>query len=69
MTVQAYVNRFEYLTRFYTQNITEEWRCRKFERGLRHELLRVLVPLKIKEFPLLVEQAKSVEQLEMVLVT
>jgi len=65
MTVQAYVNRFEYLARFYTQNITEEWRCRKFERGLQHELLRVLVPLRIREFPLLVEQAKSVEQLEM----
>ena len=65
MTVQAYVNRFEYLARFYTQNITEEWRCRKFERGLRHELLRVLVPLRIQEFPLFVEQAKSVEQLEM----
>ncbi|XP_027905705.1 uncharacterized protein LOC114165248 [Vigna unguiculata] len=58
MTVQAYVNQFEYLARFYTQNITEEWRCRKFERGLRHELLRVLVPLRIREFPLLVEQAK-----------
>jgi len=65
MTVQGYVNRFEYLARFYTQNIIEEWRCGKFERGLRHELLRVLVPLKIPEFSLLVEQARSVEQLEM----
>jgi len=48
---------------FYTQNITMERCCRKFERGLRHELLRVLVPLRIREFPLLMEQAKSVEQL------
>jgi len=31
MTMQAYTNRFEYLARFYSQAIIEEWRCRKFE--------------------------------------
>lgn len=65
MTVQAYVVIFEYLARFYSQNITKEWCCKKFERGLRHKLLKFMVPLRIREFPLLMEQAKSVEQLEM----
>jgi len=64
MTVAAYIERFEYLARFYTPAVTEEWRCRKFEGGLKHELRRFLVPLRIREFPVLVEQAKTVEQLE-----
>jgi len=57
------VDRFEYLARFYSQEITEEWRCRKFEGGLKHELCRFIVPLRIREFPLLVEQARTVEEL------
>ena len=62
--MQAYIYHFEYLARFYSQAITEEWCCRKFEGGLRHELRRVLVPLRIREFPVLVEQARTVEELE-----
>ena len=62
--MQAYIDRFEYLARFYLQTITEEWRCRKFEGGLRHELRRFLMPLRIREFPVLVEQARTVEELE-----
>ncbi|XP_027905716.1 uncharacterized protein LOC114165258 [Vigna unguiculata] len=65
LSVQDYVERFEYLSRFYSQTVTEEWRCRKFEGGLKHELRRFIVPLRVREFPILVEQAKSVEQLEM----
>jgi len=65
MTVEAYIERFEYLARFYTPLVTKEWKHRKFEGGLKHELQRLLVPLKIRKFPILVEQAKIVEQLEM----
>jgi len=57
LTVQAYTDRFEYLARFYSSAVTEEWRCRKYEGRLKHELRRFLAPL--------VEQAKGVEQLEM----
>jgi len=64
MTVQAYTDRFEYLARFYSQVVTEEWRFRKIEGGLNHELRRFLVPLRIREFPVWVEQSKMVEQLE-----
>jgi len=63
--VQAYTDRFEYLLIFYSPVVTEEWRCRKYESGLKHELCRFIVPLQIREFPFLVEQAKAVERLEM----
>ena len=36
----------------------------KFERGLKHELKKVVTPLREKRFPVLVEQAKSDEHLE-----
>ena len=62
--MQTYVDRFEYLARFYSQNMSEEWRCKKFERGLRHNLMKVIVLVRIREFPLLMEQAKMIEQLE-----
>ncbi|XP_027932690.1 uncharacterized protein LOC114188284 [Vigna unguiculata] len=64
MTVHEYVNKFEHLARYYLQYITEEWRCLKFERGLKHELKKVVTPLRERRFPVLVEQAKSAEQLE-----
>jgi len=64
MMVQAYTNQFEYLATFYSHVVTEEWCCRKFEGGLNHELRRFLVPLRIWEFLVLVEQAKMVERLE-----
>ena len=64
MTVQEYVNRFEYLARFSSQNMIEEWKCLKFERGLKHELKKVVTPLRERRFPVLVEHAKSAEHLE-----
>ena len=36
----------------------------KFERGLKHELKKVVAPLREKRFPVLVERAKRVEHLE-----
>ena len=63
--MQAYTNKFEYLARFYSPEVTKEWRCMKYEGGLKHKLYRFIVPLRIREFPVLVEQAKAVEQLEM----
>ena len=62
--MQEYVNKFEHLARFSSQIMIEEWRCLKFERGLKHELKKVVTPLRERRFPVLVEQAKSVEHLE-----
>ncbi|XP_027905603.1 uncharacterized protein LOC114165135 [Vigna unguiculata] len=55
---EAYTDSFEYLARFYSPAATEEWRFRKYEGGLKHELRRFIVPLRIRAFPILVEQAK-----------
>jgi len=55
MIVQAYVNQFEYLARFYSQGIIEGWRSWNFERGLRHELRKVIVSIKIKGFSVFVD--------------
>jgi len=65
LTMQAYINRFEYLARFYSPTVTEEWRCRMYDGGLKPELRKFLIPLRIREFLVLVEQAKVVEQLVM----
>jgi len=44
--------------------MTEDWRCKKFEFGLRQELKAVVVPMSIREFPALVEKAKMLENLK-----
>ncbi|XP_014522110.1 uncharacterized protein LOC106778641 [Vigna radiata var. radiata] len=64
MSVQEYKERFEYLARFYTQDLPEEWKCRRFEQGFRHQILKPLIHLKIKDFPELVEQALVAERLD-----
>nr|KYP31822.1 hypothetical protein KK1_047673 [Cajanus cajan] len=66
MLVTEYAIRFEHLARFYTQAISEAWKCRKFAEGLKYDLRRVVVPMAIIEFPALVEKAKVVERLESV---
>lgn len=62
--MQAYKERFEYLTRLYSQNVSEEWKCIKFERDLRYKLLKALIHLNIKVFPELVEDALVAERME-----
>jgi len=47
--------KFEHMARYYSQAITEEWRCLKFERGLKHELKKVITPLRERRFQLFVE--------------
>ena len=64
LSVTDYATRFKNLARFSTQIMTEDWRCKKFEFGLRQELKEVVVPLSIREFPALVEKAKVVENLK-----
>jgi len=44
--------------------MTEAWRCRKFEFGLKQELKEVVIPMSIRDFLALVEKAKVVESLK-----
>jgi len=46
--VNAYVARFKYLGRFYTQATSEAWKCRRYEEGLRHELKKIVAPMCIR---------------------
>uniref|UniRef100_A0A151UHY9 CCHC-type domain-containing protein n=1 Tax=Cajanus cajan TaxID=3821 RepID=A0A151UHY9_CAJCA len=61
-SVSEYAIRCEHLARFYSQVVSEAWRCRKFTEGLRHELKRGIVSMSIEVFPALVEKAKTVER-------
>jgi len=56
-----YVERFKHLSRFYTLSLDEEWRCKKFENGLRGDIRLMVAPLSIKDFAALVEKARVME--------
>jgi len=63
-TVAEYVERFKHLSRFYTLSLDEEWRCRKFENGLRGDIRLMVAPLSIKDFAILVEKARVMEKMK-----
>jgi len=44
--------------------IDEEWRCRKFENGLRGDIRLMVAPLSIKDFAALVEKARVMERMK-----
>jgi len=56
-SVTEYDEKFKHLSRFYTLPLDEEWRCRKFENGLRGDIRFMVAPLSIKDFAALVETA------------
>ncbi|MED6139342.1 hypothetical protein PIB30_082964 [Stylosanthes scabra] len=66
MTVAEYTRKFEELCRFSRigqGNSTEfeEWKCIKFEGGLREELLAFVGPMEIRTFAELVNKSQLVE--------
>lgn len=62
MTVLEYADKFKHLLRFHTLAMDEEWKCRKFENGLRGDVKLLVVGLCIKEFLVLVESAKVLKK-------
>jgi len=62
--VAEYTERLRHLGRFYTMPLDEEWRCRKFEHGLRGDIRLMVAPLSIKEFVALVEKARVMERMK-----
>jgi len=62
--VTKYAERFKHLSRFYNLPLDEEWRCRKFENGLRDDIRLTLAPLSIKDFAALVEKARVMEKMK-----
>jgi len=59
--VVGYATKFKYLSEFCAPAGEKEWKCRRFEEGLRHELKRIIIPLDIIVFHLLVEKSKTKE--------
>jgi len=62
--VVEYVERFKHLSHFYTLPLDEEWRCCKFENGLRGDIRLMVAPLSIKDFAALVEKARVMEKMK-----
>ena len=62
--VTEYAKRFKHLSRFYTLPLDEEWRCQKFENGLRGDIRLMVAPLSIKDFAALVEKARVMEKMK-----
>ncbi|WJX94652.1 hypothetical protein P8452_76049 [Trifolium repens] len=67
MNVEAYAKKFESLSRFFRffrDGIDEDYMCRRFQDGLRHELQDAVVPLGIQQFQVLVEKCQEVEDMK-----
>ncbi|XP_027348116.1 uncharacterized protein LOC113859580 [Abrus precatorius] len=62
-SVYEYAIQFERLYGFYSHPTSVEWRCQRFSDGLRTDIKRILIPLKITEFADLVDQATMIESL------
>ncbi|XP_016178284.1 uncharacterized protein LOC107620668 [Arachis ipaensis] len=67
MTIAEYARKFDDLCRFSkicqgNPADFEEWKCLKFEGGLREELMNSVVPLEIRNFAELVNKSKLVEE-------
>jgi len=63
-SVADYTEKFMHLSRFYTLPLDEEWRCRKFENGLRGDIRLMVAPLSIKDFAALVEKARVMKNMK-----
>ena len=63
-SVADYAEKFKHLSRFYTLPLDEEWRCRKFENGLRGDIRLMVAPLSIKDFAALVEKTRVMEKMK-----
>ena len=63
-SVLEYIAKFEELCKFstiYQQNLDEAWKCIKIEDGLREDILAVVGPMEIRDFPTLVTKYRIVE--------
>ena len=63
-SISEYIAKFEELCKFFTiyqRNLDEAWKCVKFEGGLREDILIVVKPMDIRDFPTLVNKCRLVE--------
>ncbi|XP_027912630.1 uncharacterized protein LOC114172246 [Vigna unguiculata] len=63
-SVTDYAEKFKHLICFYTLPLDVEWRCHKFENGLRGDIRLMVARLSIKDFAALVEKARMMEKMK-----
>lgn len=67
MTVAEYAKKFESLARyfrFFNNQVDEDYKCERFESGLRYDIKEVVAPHEIRQYEALVEKCKKVENLK-----
>ncbi|XP_073222503.1 uncharacterized protein [Cicer arietinum] len=67
LTIAEYAAKFESLAkhfRYFLNQIDEEYMCERFESGLRYEIKELVGPLEIRQYQVLVEKCKKVEQMK-----
>ncbi|MED6160211.1 hypothetical protein PIB30_117913 [Stylosanthes scabra] len=67
MSVDTYTNKFEELCRFSricqgAPEGYEEWKCLKYQDGLRDDIMRAVAPLEIKSFAELVNKSRMIKE-------
>jgi hypothetical protein len=67
MTISEYADIFESLAkhfRYFRDHVDEDYKCERFENGLRYEIKESVEPLEIRQFQALVEKCKKVERMK-----
>ncbi|GAU51685.1 hypothetical protein TSUD_414990 [Trifolium subterraneum] len=67
MTIPEYADKFDSLAkhfRYFRDHVDEDYKCERFENGLRYEIKESVEPLEIRQFQALVEKCKKVELLK-----
>ncbi|CAJ2661835.1 unnamed protein product [Trifolium pratense] len=67
MTISEYADKFESLAkhfRYFRDHVDEDYKCERFEIGLRYEIRESVEPLEIRQFQALVEKCKKVERMK-----
>lgn len=69
MTIFEYADKFDSPAkyfRYFRDRVDENYKCERFEQGLRYEIKESVEPLDIRQFQLLVEKCKKVERMKQI---
>ncbi|XP_050890220.1 uncharacterized protein LOC127095592 [Lathyrus oleraceus] len=67
MTISEYADKFDSLAkyfRYFRDHVDENYKCERFEQGLRYEIKEFVEPFEIHQFQVLVEKCKKVERMK-----
>jgi hypothetical protein len=67
MTISEYADKFESLAkhfRYFRDHVDEDYKCERFENGLKYEIKESVEPLEIRQFQALVEKCNKLERMK-----